>query len=139
MGERSDLEWYKLKPKGPLKRWFEVRNVQCRATVPTLVETPDAAPLRCFKNVLDYCDKYPERWAPCWGWSVMPSFHCCNVFGLECHVVLRNLKTDALVDITPDIVSPGRPKVFVVDPSVESLVSSGTTVKRIGACRRCTG
>ena len=133
----SDREWYERKPTEALEVWFAQRGVACAPVVPSMIALPNAKPLRCFQNVLDYAERHPTRWQPCWGWSLLPSFHECNKFGLECHAVLQNKKTLALVDVTPDLEFPGRPKLFVRDASVESLVKRGVLSDSVGACTRC--
>lgn len=133
------MNWFKQKQKNTLMQWLSARGVQCKIQQPKILLLPGMEPLRCFKNVLDYVDKHPTKWEACWGWSIMPSFHKCDLFGLEAHVVLKNLDNDLLVDITPDLLEPGRTKLFVADPLVQLDImhDSKNRGHKIGTCERC--
>ena len=135
---RTELEYYNLKDKNAIKTWLSANSFEL--SIPTMITIPGMEYLRCFKNVEKYVKKYPETWEACYGWSVIPTFHYCNQFNLECHVVLRNRVSKKLVDITPDIdtfLNKKNPKLFVADQNVYYIVSLGIGGYTVGRCEFC--
>ena len=143
---KTDREWFNIKKNTALYSWLKDRNLSESSIVePRILALPNCKALRCIKNVLDYVDKHPTKWYPCYGWSVMPGFHRCDCYGLEAHVVLQR-NDGVLVDITPD-VEGNRTKLFCPDPTVEGIfigilhgvIPHSLMGHDVGKCKQCRG
>lgn len=137
--ESLDRHFFETKPRKALRQWARARriNLNNAATVP-IVRVHGTKPRLCFRNVSEYVARFTASWEPCAGYSIMPSHHQCNLFGIERHVVLRHRRSKRLMDITPDPEGL-RHKIFV--PLSRAIVDFDQWCSKedrmVGGCRHC--